>query len=394
MRKQKHSSHTHDDRGGRTRGARAVIRLPLGLAVLAMSLVACAAVALPASSAAATRGIAFSLSSTRAKAQALTGKSFLARRTVYVFAPDSGKVLGIPDKSIASVRWYVDDPTMSKPAWNVERNRGASRPKFDLQGNTRSGEFANPLDLGSLADVKHTITVAVVSRTGKVKVVSASFSVRAVSGTTAYTKAIFDDEFTGTSVNQTNWGVYTGPGNLGFGLRRPSAVTVSNGQLVITAQNVNGQVVSGGLGTQTSMLYGQYQFRVETQNDLTGTTSGVVLLYPTSNIYAQGEEDLYETQESRNPLYSFLHALQPPSTPTVQDFFIQKINATRWISETVDVTPRSITEYRNGVLIWTDTNPHVIPTAAHALHIQLDATKSGLLAGRVQMRVSYVRVYQ
>ena len=57
---------------------------------------------------------------------------------------------------------------------------------------------------------------------------------------------VFQDDFNGTEVNQNDWYIYHSPGHAGNGLRRASAFSVSGGILTVTAQMIEGQLVSGG----------------------------------------------------------------------------------------------------------------------------------------------------
>src|SRR5690242_13375723 len=59
-------------------------------------------------------------------------------------------------------------------------------------------------------------------------------------------RLLFEDDFGGTQLNSAAWSPYNGSGYNGHGLRRPYAITLDGqGHLAITAQMINGTVVSG-----------------------------------------------------------------------------------------------------------------------------------------------------
>ncbi len=322
--------------------------------------------------------IVFSLHPNRSQPQALSGKSLAATGKIYVCVPRP--------RGAVAVRFYVDDPRMSRPPWIVK----ISAP-FDLNGTLRNGS-ARPFDLRSLADVGHTVTAAIIFRNHKPRVVTAHFQVQAA-GAPAYSHLVFDDEFRGRSIDTTKWSLYSGPGNNGRGLREPSAVSLDgHGNLVITASMHNGQLVSGGLQSLAAGTYGHYEFRVRTEADPAVNLSGVVDLWPKSGARVEGEEDLYETLAPRDPIWIFLH--HRVEDPTVQDYFRQYVDATQWHTVAVDWEPNSFTFYLDGALVWQDSNSIALPSTPHGLAIQLDPSNSTPLTATVHMYVAYVRVYQ
>ncbi len=361
--------------------ARSVPLIPAALLLALAALTALAAIAIAAPvahrSASPSGKLMFSLHSNRAKARTLAGRTLAATRRVYVFLPRS--------RGIAKVSFYIDDPKRVNPPWSV-----AKRSPYDLQG--KQGRSARPLDLGSLADIRHTVTAAVAMRNGKVRIVSARFSVRA-SGAQHYTHRVFDDEFSGHSVSGSNWTLYHGIGNASRGVRAPGAVSVDgHGHLVITASMAFGQIVSGGLQARTGYLYGHYEFRIQSEADPAANMSGVVLLWPVSQNRVDGEEDVYETLAGRNPIHIFLHDLV--LDPTAQDFFAEPADATKWHTVAVDWQPGSFTFYLDGVRTIVDSNPSIQPKIAHLFSMQLDPSSLQPLSAPVHMFMDYVRIYQ
>jgi hypothetical protein len=321
----------------------------------------------------------YSLSSDRSNPQPLSGASLPSTDRVYVFLAGAS--------GASSVQFYVDDQSMAKWPWNTPSPSGAY---YDLQGTTSTGA-ANPFDLGSLARIGHTISVAVHQSGGQMATYTATFNVTG----SQFSKLLGQDNFTGTSVDTTHWSVFNGAGNNGNGVRSPSAVTEGGGHLTITGSMQNGQIVSGGLQYTTGFTDGYVEFQVKTSVDPAGNMSGVTMLWPTDNTFSEGEDDIYETLAKanvRNPFYTFLHDLG--TSHTAQDYYIHQSDASQWHTIAYTWTSGALTVYRDGVQVFNDTNRAVIPTTSHELHIQLDATNSNTLTQNVTMQVGYARMYQ
>jgi beta-glucanase (GH16 family) len=206
---------------------------------------------------------------------------------------------------------------------------------------------------------------------------------------------LFEDDFDGTQLDTASWSAYNGSGYGGHGLRRPSAVSLDGqGDLVISAQTIDGTVTSGGMANRLNRAYGLYVFRVRTDPDPTRNMSGAVLTWPQSGVWPQdGENDIYETGTyyPRDPFYSFIHF---GSTATTQHSFKQFADANDWHTMAMDWSESAIKIYRDGALVWTMTDPAAIAHVPHHLCIQLDALGSGQLTGPVRMYVDWVRIYQ
>jgi len=161
----------------------------------------------------------------------------------------------------------------------------------------------------------------------------------------------------------------------------------------VTAQNIDGQIVSGGMANRVNQTYGLYEFRVRTDPDPTGTMSGVVLTWPTSGLWPQdGENDIYETgaRATRDPFGSFVHY----GKSNTQRFYLHNADAAQWHTMAMDWSPKAIKVYRDGALVWTITDPNAIPHTPHHLCIQLDAFANRQLTTPVHMYVDWVRIYQ
>jgi beta-glucanase (GH16 family) len=206
---------------------------------------------------------------------------------------------------------------------------------------------------------------------------------------------LFEDNFDGTTLNTASWSTYDGPGYNGHGLRRPYQVKPDGrGNLVISAQMINGAVISGGMANRLNLTYGLYEFRVRTEPDPTHNMSGAVLTWPQSGIWPfDGENDIYETgtYDPRTPFFSFIHY---GATATTQRSYRHLADANQWHTMAMDWSPSAIMIYRDGALVWTITDPTQIPDVPHHLCIQLDALGTGKLTQRVRMAVDWVRIFQ
>lgn len=205
---------------------------------------------------------------------------------------------------------------------------------------------------------------------------------------------VFQDDFNGSAINQNDWYLYNSPGNGGYGLRRPSAWSTENGLAVATATWDGTNVTSGGMSNRNhDYTYGSWEFRVRTEPDPSGVTSGVVITWPKSgNWPVDGENDIYETgtDVDRSPFYTFIHY----DAQNLQKYFVHNANGQDWHIMRMDWTADAIKIYRDGALVWTLTDAYAIPDVAHHLTIQLDAFANRALNGPVKMYVDWVKVYQ
>jgi beta-glucanase (GH16 family) len=167
---------------------------------------------------------------------------------------------------------------------------------------------------------------------------------------------------------------------------------VENGNLVITAQMINGVLQSGGMSHRFSQTYGRFAFRVRTDKDPSEATSGVVLTWPTAGGWpATGENDIYETGTTgnRNPFHSFVHY----GATNEQESVLHYADGSQWHDMAMEWDAKTIKIYRDGELVWTLSNAAAIPDVAHHMALQLDAAKP-TMGGPVKMYVDYVRVYK
>lgn len=204
-------------------------------------------------------------------------------------------------------------------------------------------------------------------------------------------KLVFRDDFNGTRVDRSAWNLYKSPGHDGFGLRRPSALRVDDGNLVITAKMVGGEIVSGGMSNKLDHKYGRYVVRVRTEADPTATMSGVALTNPDVRVAEHTENDWYETghRVSRKPFYSYIHY----GVENNQVRFAHDANASSWHTMVMDWSADVLKVYRDGRFVAQTTNRTAIPDVAMHVCLQLDAFADHTLDGPVRMYVDYVRIY-
>jgi len=210
-------------------------------------------------------------------------------------------------------------------------------------------------------------------------------------------KLVFEDNFDGSSVNTLNWGTYYSPGHAQNGIRRPEAFSVVNGNLVITAQMINGVLVSGGMAQRINYLYGRFEFRVRTEKDPSQTVSGVVLTWPQSEQWPlDGENDIYETgtKADRESIDTYIHYGDGIGTAfNKQAHFLHTVPAYEWHTFMMDWSAESLKIYRDGLKVWDLTDKKAIPQVAHHFCLQLDAFKQ-VMGDPVKMYVDWVRIYQ
>jgi len=205
-------------------------------------------------------------------------------------------------------------------------------------------------------------------------------------------RQVFADEFNGTGLNTTAWSAFYGSGHQGNGLRRPGQVRVQDGNLVITAEMLNGVLHSGGISHRSGYKYGRFEFRVRTDRDPSSSTSGVVLTWPQAGGWPiNGENDIYETgtDADRTPFYSFIHF----GATNQQLFAKHSIDGSQWQEMAMEWDANSIKIFRGSEMVWSTSDTNAIPDVLHRGGIQLDAARA-TMGAPVSMYVDYFRIYQ
>jgi beta-glucanase (GH16 family) len=159
------------------------------------------------------------------------------------------------------------------------------------------------------------------------------------------------------------WNAYNSVGGFGNGFRRPSAITVENGLLRITARGN----VSGGMGHERDQLYGRWEFRART--DKGRGRGAAILLWPQTENKDDGELDMMEVpREDRSQAHFVIHysAQNKLAGNKVSGDFSQ------WHTFAMDWLPDRITWYVDGVKQFETFDKNVIPKVPMHMTIQLD----------------------
>ncbi|MDT5184662.1 MAG: hypothetical protein QOI29_2820 [Mycobacterium sp.] len=193
------------------------------------------------------------------------------------------------------------------------------------------------------------------------------------------------DDFSDPS-SLAGWAVYNGPGHDGNGRRTPSAVSVANGVLTITA-DADGN--SGGMAWSPGQLHGRWEACVKSSPAAEWYHS-LLLLWPDAEDWpVGGEVDFMEVVDPTRQFVDFYVHYGPDDNKykgTMQ------IDATQWHSYAVEWTPRHIVTYVDGASTWEMTNPVHLPPRRMHLCIQLDYFGGDASRGGSQM-VDWVRQY-
>lgn len=206
-------------------------------------------------------------------------------------------------------------------------------------------------------------------------------------------RQVAGDEFNTDTLDTTVWTPYDSIGGFGNGLRRPDAISVSDGTLKITSRGE----ISGGMAQKFGQTYGRWEFRARSQP---GRGLGsVVLLWPDSENWPEdGEINIMEIPgENRDLAHFILHwgaENNTIGTALAGDF-------TQWYTFAVEWLPDRVTWYVNGVKQYENTDPVVIPKNSMHLTVQLDQgpvkdwmpPRDETTPPEVAMEVDWVRVY-
>jgi beta-glucanase (GH16 family) len=170
-------------------------------------------------------------------------------------------------------------------------------------------------------------------------------------------------DFDGSSLDPRVWNRYNSVGGFGNGFRRPSAITVENGMLRITARGN----VSGGMGHEVDQLYGRWEFRARTEK---GRGRGAaILLWPKTENKDDGELDMMEVpREDRTEAHFVIHFSPQNKTAgskVTGDF-------SQWHTFAMEWLPNRITWFVDGVKQFETVDKNVIPKVPMHLTIQLD----------------------
>jgi beta-glucanase (GH16 family) len=163
------------------------------------------------------------------------------------------------------------------------------------------------------------------------------------------------------------WGLYDSVGAFGNGLRRPSAISVSNGLLNITARGN----VSGGMEHDLNMTYGRWEFRART--DLGPGFGSAILLWPDSERFPEdGEVDIMEVpSKTRDRAHFVVHYAGQGGSDRMYGSSVDG-DFSQWHTFAVDWLPDRIVWYVDGVERFRITDRNIIPKKSMHLAIQFD----------------------
>ncbi len=195
------------------------------------------------------------------------------------------------------------------------------------------------------------------------------------------------DEFTGTALDTSRWGVYDGPGHNGNGKRRPSQIAVANGVMTMSG---TADGTTGGMEFKRDRLYGRWETRMQVPPG-DSRYHPVLILWPEAEDWpVGGEVDYAETAAGSSTVDFFLHY----SASNKQTMASKTLDITQWHNYAVEWTSTGIRGYIDGVLWFTDTNPAHLPPRSMHQTIQLDWFPSGATSTRPSaMNVAWMRYY-
>jgi beta-glucanase (GH16 family) len=175
-------------------------------------------------------------------------------------------------------------------------------------------------------------------------------------------KPVATDDFEGSTLGRS-WDAYNSVGGFGNGYRRPSAISVEDGMLRITARGD----ISGGMRHERDQLYGRWEFRARTEK---GRGRGAaILLWPETENKDDGELDMMEVpHEDRNEAHFVIHFSsenKQAGTKVTGDF-------SQWHTFAMDWLPDRLVWYVDGVKQFETTDRNVIPKVPMHMTIQLD----------------------
>lgn len=193
------------------------------------------------------------------------------------------------------------------------------------------------------------------------------------------------------------WGRYDSVGGFGNGLRRPSAISVSDGVLNITARNGN---VSGGMAHKLDRTYGRWEFRART--DKGRGFGSAILLWPESERFPEdGEIDIMEVpSETRDRAHFIVHFPGPRGEDKVYGSHAED-DFSEWHTFAVDWLPDRIVFYVDGVERFRVTDRNIIPNEPMHLAVQFDqgpkkdwiAAPDATTPAAFSLQVDWLRVY-
>lgn len=245
------------------------------------------------------------------------------------------------------------------------------------------------------------------------------------------TAADYFTEFSTTgdyTVLGSDYEVYDGIGNAGFGIRSPANVNVvteatstSGGNVLqLRANNTGGQHYHAGVKLLRPRTYMQVELRVRVGDDASALTSGVVIFWPSPNPVlfpdsnnasgdegewpAGGELDFWETYDNRTtrtPTQYNIHRLNPTATPLYTQADDQVpyagtfdgVDQSDWHKIVCSWEPTEIAiEVDDGAKQVLTDDVDAIPDWDMDLTLQIDAWSDTPPGSTVDMEIDYILV--
>lgn len=167
---------------------------------------------------------------------------------------------------------------------------------------------------------------------------------------------VLDEGFDGSSLDTAVWAVGDG-GAAGQGIQQPNAVSVESGYLNITAQMIDGTLVSGGVQHRSSQMYGRYEARVRADTD--GVMNGRI-----QTAGSGASHVIYDAGSVGS--------------------------ASTWTTMAVEWTPSSVKYYMDDTLVRTVEDN--VSAVDQTLSIRYDAS-APTIASNVTMQIDSVKVW-
>lgn len=202
------------------------------------------------------------------------------------------------------------------------------------------------------------------------------------------------DEFVGTTINTTKWGLYNGAGHSGNGTRRPAAFSQHDGMLTITGDR-NGQ--SGGAAFRVGSSGYRLECRVRAYPDgergaYPDEYHPVLILWPDSNEWPEGAEyDFLEFDIGDTGGAGFMHL--PNHTPYRQDHFKFPVDPTQWFNMACEWNraKRTLKAWCNGVQVYSGSGR--VAEAPGPMHPTFQLDHFGGKPRRAKFDMAFIRVY-
>ncbi len=223
-----------------------------------------------------------------------------------------------------------------------------------------------------------------------------------IAGTYYQWEKIYEDNFDGTALDESNWSIYDNAYlNKDSAMRRRAAVKVGGGLLnLLVDRNPNepGRYMTGGISNKTKLLYGKFEAKIRVDNDT--STSAVMLTWPDYNEDwpEKMENDIYETGEQRTNFKTYIHYGESVTTNGVERHQrydkTHNFDPTQWHVVAMEWTPEFIKIYVDNNLQWIVTDKAAIARTPHHLCLQTEYNLAKVFTQQVRMQVDYVKLYK